>query len=62
MIEMVPKPRIIKRECGGFLAVSPRRARFRVGVTADTEAEAEAKFWSAYVRWCEIVPLCADEN
>jgi hypothetical protein len=60
MIEMVPKPRLIRRKCGGWLAVSPRCARFRIGVTADTEAHAEGKFWNAYVRWCEINPLVPD--
>lgn len=59
MIEMVPKPRIVKRACGGYLAVAPKRARFHIGVVADTEAEAEHKFWNTYVRWCETLPLNA---
>ena len=62
MIEMVPKPRLIERQCGGILALSPRRARFQIGVTADTDAEAESAFWKAYVRWCELVPLDCNEE
>lgn len=57
MIETVPKPRLIHRECGGWLAVSPRGARFQIGVTAETEAHAEHVFWETYVKWCETVPL-----
>jgi len=57
MLEMVPKPRLIRRDCGGWLATSPKRARFLIGVTADTEGHAETAFWSTYVRWCEIYPV-----
>jgi hypothetical protein len=58
VIEMVPKPRLIRRDRNlGWLAVSPPKARIRIGVTAKTEAAAEHEFWSAYVRWCELVPL-----
>ena len=40
MIEMVPKPHIRRRTCGGYLATSPKRGRFQIGVTAKTEADA----------------------
>lgn len=56
MIEMVPKPYLVRRTCGGYLAVAPRKARFKIAVTGKTEGEAEHKFWNHYVRWCEIVP------
>lgn len=62
MIEMVPKPHIRKRPCGDYLAVAPKRARFHIGVTADTEAAVEHKFWNTYVRWCETLPLKAPHN
>jgi hypothetical protein len=48
------RPDIIKRTCGGWLAVSPRRARFRIGVTAATEDEAKENFRFAFGRWLEL--------
>lgn len=56
MIEMVPKPRIRKRKCGGYLATSPKRARFIIGVTGNSKADVESKFWYTYVQWCETNP------
>ena len=62
MIEMVPRPRLIDRKCGGVLAVSPKYARFRIGVTAETRAQAEYEYWRTYVRWCEIVPFNSETD
>jgi len=46
---------MIKRRCGGYLAVSPRGSRFGIGVTADSEQEAHILFIKAYRRWGEIL-------
>lgn len=48
-------PQIVQRECGGWLAFAPRTALFRVGVTAETEAEVREKFRTVYGRWIEIL-------
>jgi len=49
------QPNLIRRTCGGWLAVSPSSADFSVGVTAPTEEEAQAKFRFTYSRWLEII-------
>lgn len=49
------KPRLMPREGGGWLAVSPGWARFSVGVVAPTENEAIHKFCTVYGRWVSIV-------
>jgi hypothetical protein len=38
----------------GWLALSPKHARFPIGVTALTEEEASALFCQSYLRWTEI--------
>jgi hypothetical protein len=48
-------PNLIRRTCGGWLAVSPGGADFSVGVTASTEEEAREKFRFTYSRWLEII-------
>lgn len=48
-------PRLIKRDCGGWLAVSPPGAALSLGVTAATEADAVAKFRAAETRWLTIL-------
>lgn len=45
------KPRLIRRANGGWLAISPRNARFSIGVSAATEDEAGSKFRSVYNEW-----------
>lgn len=52
---MCPRPKMIKRRCGGYLAVSPRGSRLLIGVTADTEHEAHILFIQSYRRTIEIV-------
>lgn len=52
---IVPKPKLRRRKCGGWLAVSSKEARFQIGVTADTEQEAHILFIQAYRRWGEIL-------
>lgn len=51
----VPIPKMIKRKCGGYLAVAPRHARFVIGVTADSEQEAHILFIQEWHRWEEIL-------
>ncbi len=48
-------PNLIRRTCGGWLAVSPGGAAFSVGVTATTEEEARDKFCFTYSHWLEII-------
>ena len=48
-------PRIVRRVCGGWLAVSPPGASLKIGVTAATEAEAGEAFQIAVCRWRELV-------
>ena len=47
----MPEPEIIPRTCGGFLAVAPKWAAFRIGVTAPTETAAKDKFFESYAAW-----------
>lgn len=48
-------PLLIKRACGGWLAVAPDGAEFRIGATAQTESEAREKFLATLDRWGEIL-------
>jgi hypothetical protein len=48
------KPHLIRRTCGGWLAISPRTALFRVGVTAPTENEALERFRFEYSQWIKL--------
>jgi hypothetical protein len=49
------QPELIRRDCGGWLAVAPNGACFSMGVTAGTEEEAREKFRYVFARWLEIV-------
>ena len=48
------KPHLIERECGGWLAVTPRGWPLSIGVTAETNAEAKRIFEVALDRWSKI--------
>ena len=48
-------PKTVHRQCGGWLAVAPATARFRIAVTADTEDEAIERFRLAQCRWAQIL-------
>lgn len=48
-------PSVVRRECGGWLAYSRPRALIRIGVTADTEAEARERYIRAIDRWGQIL-------
>jgi hypothetical protein len=44
-------PRLIHRECGGWLAVSGSSEPIKIGVTADTEDEAAEKYHERINAW-----------
>lgn len=48
------KPVLIERECGGWLAITPRGWPLSIGVTAPTSGEAEQEFSAALDRWSKI--------
>lgn len=50
----VPTPNCIKRACGGWLAFSPKYAPIKIGVTADTEVTALAKYRERYRAWLNL--------
>lgn len=47
----IDNPLIIKRLCGGWLAVTRREVRLRIGVAADSEEEARKRFSEAVRQW-----------
>jgi hypothetical protein len=47
------EPELIARECGGWLALAPKGAAIRIGVTGATEIEAREKFSLSLDRWIE---------
>lgn len=49
------KPRVVKRECGGWLAVSPQDAPMHLGETGATQEEAVRRFQLAWKRWSETL-------
>ena len=48
------KPHLIERECGGWLAITPRGWPLSIGVTAESEAGARKEFAAALERWLKI--------
>jgi hypothetical protein len=48
-------PTMIRRSNGEWLAISPRNARFSIGVTAETEGQASLKFRSVYKLWIALL-------
>lgn len=49
------EPVLIKRECSGWLAVTPEGAPLRLGVEAADEAAAIASYHRERARWLEIL-------
>ena len=47
----VDVPRLVERRCGGWLAISGAREAVKVGVTAETEADAVELFDSTIRAW-----------
>lgn len=56
------RPDIMRRSCGGWLAVAPNWALFAIGVTAATEELAREKFRSVFTRWVEILASRPESN
>jgi hypothetical protein len=48
------RPDLMRRTCGGWLAVAPSSAKIRIGATGTTEAEAIETFRFVYSRWIEL--------
>jgi hypothetical protein len=44
-------PLIVKRKCGGWLAVSPALAELRIGAVGNTEEEARSNFSRLVRQW-----------
>lgn len=51
MNDTIVNPLIIKRKCGGWLAVSPARADLRIGAVGRTEEEARSNFDRLVRQW-----------
>ncbi len=45
------QPVINKRDCGGWIATSPKGSVLMIGVTGTTEEAAKEKFQEALKRW-----------
>ncbi len=57
-IQLAPtkiEPNLVRRACGGWLALAPTGAIVRIGVTASTEGEARDQFRFVFNRWVEIL-------
>jgi len=49
------EPDLMRRSCGGWLAVAPKGGIFSIGVTAPTADDARRKFGTTMQRWLEIL-------
>lgn len=49
------QPDLVRRTCGGWLALAPSSLNLTMGVTAPTEAEAVERFRFSLSRWIEIL-------
>jgi hypothetical protein len=49
------RPKVRRRECGGWLAVCPYSAGLSFGVTGATEQEAKEQFRFELGRWLDIL-------
>ncbi len=49
------EPHLIRRECGGWLAISGTTDPVRIGVVADTEDVTRALFRAQRARWDELL-------
>lgn len=48
-------PRMIRRKCGGWIALSSRDCWLKIGVVGKTESEARSKFQSSFSEWIETL-------
>ena len=44
-------PRLIRRNCGGWIALSPHENKLKIGILAETEKEAVARFAQSFSIW-----------
>lgn len=49
------EPRLLRREGGGWLAISEPGAKLRIGVVADTADEARARFGRELAAWQSLL-------
>lgn len=55
MVQSAVVPMTIRRANGGWLAVAPPGARFKIGTTGETEQEAVDLFQIAWREWTETL-------
>jgi hypothetical protein len=55
------QPKICRRKCGGYLAVSEEGSSLRIGVIGQSEEEARRLFKQEILEWVKILGK-ADEN
>jgi hypothetical protein len=58
----IPHPRLIKRHCGGWLAVSPSGCSLKIGVTGPTSEAAEANYRESYIAWARNLAMGAQSE
>lgn len=61
MTNRLLETRIIPRHCGGWLAISGDHEAVKIGVTALTAGEAEAKLAAALAAWRSILTSPDDD-
>jgi hypothetical protein len=49
------EPDLVRRSCGGWLAIAPLNTPIRIAVTAQTPEKAVEKFLFTFKRWVEIL-------
>jgi hypothetical protein len=57
MQNSIEMPRLVPRQCGGWLALAPRGASLRIGVWADSEGAAREKYQTAVREWRATLAL-----
>ncbi|MFB6452560.1 hypothetical protein [Bradyrhizobium tunisiense] len=53
-------PDMVRRTCGGWLAIAPKQAGVTIGVTAPSSEQAQEKFRLVLGRWVEILKEAAN--
>ena len=57
MSDLPIKPEVFQCAWGGWLAIAPRMAPFKIGTIGATAEEATANFEMAWRRWVQIAAL-----
>lgn len=52
-----PEPRLVAREPGGWLALSPPNSTLRIGVVGTSKADAKERFAEAVAAWRILAEL-----